>query len=124
MLTDIAKVFIPTTVAFFIGIAITPGLTYYLYRFKVWKKHPGKIALDGREAVEFNKIHKDNEGRTPRMGGIVIWGSTAIVTLGFAILARLAPQTIFQDFDFLTRSQTWVPFATLVIGSLVGLVND
>lgn len=124
MIIDVVKIFVPTTAAFMVGIAITPIVTYYLYACKAWKKTPGKTALDGTEAVEFNKIHRDSEGKTPRMGGIVIWLSVLLVTFGIWILSAIAPQSILPEFDFLTRSQTWIPFAVLIIGSLVGLLND
>lgn len=115
MINDILKVFVPTALAFFIGLGITPILTHYLYRYKAWKKVPGKTALDGKEAVEFNKIHQANEGKTPRMGGIVIWGSVVITTFVLSLVS---------DLNFLIRSQTWIPLASLIVGSLVGLLND
>ncbi len=124
MIIDIVKVFAPTTAAFMIGIAITPILVHYLYKYKAWKKNPGKTALDGNEAVEFNKIHQAGEGKTPRMGGIVIWGSVLITTLGLWTLARLFPHSLIAEFDFLTRSQTWIPFCVLLVGAFVGLLND
>jgi len=124
MIIDIVKIFVPTAAAFLIGIAITPVVTHYLFYFKAWKKTPGKTALDGTEATEFNKIHKEGEGKTPRMGGIVIWGSVFITTVLLWILSRLFPNSLIPYFDLLTRSQTWIPFATLLIGSLVGLLND
>lgn len=124
MIIDIVKVFVPTTAAFLIGIGITPILTHYLYKYKAWKKNPGKTALDGKEAVEFNKMHQSTEGKTPRMGGIVIWGSVSITIIGLWILGYIFPESVLSEFDFLSRSQTWIPFATLLIGALVGLLND
>ena len=124
MIIDVVKIFVPTATAFVVGIAITPIVTHYLFHFKAWKKNPGKTALDGTDATEFNKIHKDGEGKTPRMGGIVIWGSVSLTLVGIFLISKLFPHSIFSQFDFLTRSQTWIPFATLLIGSLVGLLND
>lgn len=124
MIIDVVKIFVPTTTAFLIGIAITPLLTHYLYRFEVWKKNPGKTALDGSDATEFNRIHKQHEGKTPRMGGIVIWGSV-LLTIGIIwVLSTLAPNSLVAEFNLLTRSQTWIPFATLLLGALVGFLND
>lgn len=124
MITDIIKIIAPTTAAFLIGIAITPILTHYLYKYRVWKKSPGKTALDGKEATEFNRIHKEHESHTPRMGGIVIWGSVIITITSIWLLSIFFPDSIFVDLDLLSRSQTWIPLATLIIGSLVGLLND
>lgn len=121
---DIVKVIIPAAVAFIAGIAITPILTHYLYKYKAWKKSPGKTALDGEEAIEFNKLHKDNESKTPRMGGVVIWGSVFITTAAIWLISLLFPNETTEKLDFLSRNQTWVPFFTLMVGSLVGLLND
>lgn len=120
----IIKVLAPTALAFIVGVLITPLVTHYLYYYKVWKKKPGKVAITGEVATEFNKLHQDGEARTPRMGGIVIWGSVSITIISIWSLGILLPQSGIASFDFLTRSQTWIPFATLLIGSFVGLLND
>ena len=122
--TSLIKVLAPTAIAFIVGIAITPIITHYLHHYKVWKKKPGKLAMTGEVAVEFNKLHKESENKTPRMGGTVIWGSVSFTVLGIWIVAHLFPNSGVSDFDFLTRSQTWIPFATLLVGSLVGMLND
>lgn len=125
--TDIIKVFIPATASFGIGILGAPLLTHYLFKYKVWKKAAGKTALDGTAAVEFERIramHGDSEVKTPRMGGILIWTSVAIVTLVLWALARVAPSALTGKLDFLSRSQTWIPFVTLIAGGLMGYLND
>jgi len=124
MIIDIVKVFVPAALAFFIGIAITPILTHYLYKYKVWKKAAGKVALDGKETPIFNELHKDKEVGTPRMGGIVIWASSFITIVGIWLIAQLFPTESTQKLDFLSRNQTWIPLFTLMAGSLVGLVDD
>ncbi len=122
--STIIKVLIPATAAFIVGILCAPILTHYLYKYKVWKKSAGKTALDGTAAVEFEKLRNDTETRTPRMGGILIWASVTIVTLLAWALARFAPTPLTEKLDFLSRSQTWIPFVTLLAGSLMGFVND
>ncbi|MFA5000957.1 MAG: hypothetical protein WC531_01875 [Candidatus Paceibacterota bacterium] len=119
---DLLKVFLPATIAFFVGIALTPFLTDWLYKNKMWKKKAGKIAPDGRETPIFNELHKDKEVGTPRLGGIVIWGSVLITTLLFWLISTLWPGT--EKFNFLSRNQTWLPLFTLLVGALVGLVDD
>ncbi len=124
MIIDIVRVFVPTAAAFLIGIAITPILTHYLFRYKVWKKTPGKMALDGKEATEFNRIHKENEGKTPRMGGIVIWASVFVTVTALWFAEVFAPQSLMAEFNLLSRSQTWIPFFVLLLGAFMGLLND
>jgi phospho-N-acetylmuramoyl-pentapeptide-transferase len=124
MILDIVKVITPATIAFFIGIMITPVLTFYLYKYKAWKKSPHKIALDGTIAEEHLKLHRDVETKTPRMGGVVIWLSTAITAGGIWLLAVLIPGESSDKLDFVSRNQTWIPLFVLVLGGLVGLIND
>jgi len=125
MIIDFVKIITPAVIAFAVGIAITPLLTEFLYKNKMWKKKAGKTAYDGNEAVVFNSLHKEKEIGTPRMGGIVIWASAVITMIGIWILA-----TIFKDYDiitkidFVSRSQTWIPLATLITGALIGLIDD
>lgn len=123
-LINLIKVITPAVIAFGVGIAITPVLTHYLYRYRAWKKYPGKVALDGTEAVEFNRLHKERERNVPRMGGIIIWGSALITIIGMSLLALLWPTAETVKMDFLSRAQTWIPLFALVVGALVGLVND
>jgi phospho-N-acetylmuramoyl-pentapeptide-transferase len=124
MILDLVKLFIPSTIAFIIGMAITPFLTHYLYKYEVWKKKAGKVALGGGETPIFNELHKHKEVGTPRMGGIVIWASVAITIALFWIASRLFPGSAFQKFDFLSRSQTFIPLATLLLGAIVGFYDD
>lgn len=124
MILSILKVFAPTTLAFFLGIVITPFLTNYLYKNEMWKKRAGKTAPDGGETPIFNQLHAHKEVGTPRMGGVIIWLSTFIVTLIFAVLPIFFPGETATKFNFLSRGQTWLPLFTLIIGSLVGLIDD
>jgi len=125
MIIDIVKIALPATVAFALGIGLTPLLTHYLYKYKAWKKVPGKKAgLGGGATPIFNELHKTRETGTPRMGGIVIWASACVTIVGFWLLARIFPLDIFLKLDFLSRDQTWIPLATLAVGACVGLIDD
>jgi phospho-N-acetylmuramoyl-pentapeptide-transferase len=121
---DLIKLFIPATVAFCIGILITPILTHYLYKNEMWKKKAGKVGLDGKATEIFNELHKDKEVGTPKMGGIVIWASVFLTVLLFWVISHLFPFELSLKFDFFSRSQTWIPLATLILGALVGLLDD
>jgi len=123
-LSDIVRVLVPAATAFLVGIAITPLVTHYLYKYKAWKKTPGKIALDGMPAKEFNVIHREHETRAPRMGGIVIWASVLITIIGIAIVARFIPDVQILKLDFLSRNQTWIPLASLLVGAIAGFFDD
>jgi phospho-N-acetylmuramoyl-pentapeptide-transferase len=124
MIIDIVKVFLPSVGAFILGIAITPILTNYLYSHKMWQEKGGKMALDGSEAVVFSKLHKQTDEKTPRMGGIIIWFSSAVIIIGIWLLSHFFPGGVTEKLDFLSRNQTWIPLTTLVFGGLIGLIND
>ncbi|MEK7115560.1 MAG: hypothetical protein AAB471_00485 [Patescibacteria group bacterium] len=124
IIIDIVKVFVPTAFAFFIGIAITPILTHYLYKYKAWKKQSVQRTLDGREATISASLHRDEIKKTPRMGGVVIWASVTITILGAYLISIIYPYDTTEKINFLSRNQTWLPFFTLLAASLIGLVDD
>ncbi len=121
---DVVKIFVTTSAAFFIGIAITPFLTNFLYRHKMWKKSSVRLTMDGLVATISSKLHNDEERKTPRMGGMVVWGSVLITAFLFFILSSFFPETIFEKLSFLSREQTWLPLFTLIAGALLGLIDD
>jgi phospho-N-acetylmuramoyl-pentapeptide-transferase len=120
---DIMRLFIPATIAFVIGVGITPIVTHFLYKYKMWKPKAGKMGLDGKPAQVFNSLHHDKEVGTPRFGGIIVWGSVVLTALLLQILWLLFPDA-FEQLAFISRNQTWVPLATLLAGALVGLLDD
>ncbi len=124
MIIDIVKVFLPAVGAFILGVLMTPILTNFLYSHKMWKKKGGKIALDGNQAEIFNELHREKEVNTPRMGGVIIWFSSAVIIIGIWIVSKFFPGDITEKLDFLSRSQTWVPLGTLLLGAFAGLLDD
>lgn len=121
---DVFKVFAPGAVAFFIGVAITPVLTHYLYKHQMWKKQAGKVAPDGAPTPIFNHLHRGRDVGTPRFGGVIIWVSAGLVTLAFALIAVLYPTPTTEKLNFLSRNQTWLPLFTLIAAALIGLADD
>ncbi|MBI4692207.1 MAG: hypothetical protein HY773_02070 [Candidatus Terrybacteria bacterium] len=121
---NILKVFGLSAFAFFLAISLTPILTHYLYKYKMWKKKARNEALGGGETPIFHQLHKEKEVGTPRMGGILIWSSALIVVLIFWLIVNFFPSDLTNKLNFLSRGQTWLPLFTLVSASLVGLVDD
>jgi phospho-N-acetylmuramoyl-pentapeptide-transferase len=124
MILDVIKVFLPTTIAFALGIIIATFLNHYLYKYKMWKPKAGKVDMSGGETPVYNKLYENRDVGTPRMGGVVIWLSVFMTTFGIWILDRFLPFDILSKLDFLSRSQTWIPLAVLMLGALVGLLDD
>lgn len=117
------RIFMPAVIAFLIGIGMTPFVTHFLYKYRMWKPKAGKVALDGTPAAMFNQLHQSREVGTPRLGGVIVWGSVLLAAGLLQALFWFAPLT-FEDLMFVSRSQTWVPLAVLAVGSLVGLIDD
>jgi phospho-N-acetylmuramoyl-pentapeptide-transferase len=57
------------------------------------------------------------------MGGIVVWGATLLTTL-FLILISHTSSGTWSQLSFINRGQTWLPLFALLVGALVGLIDD
>ena len=121
---NVIKVFSLAAIASIVAIFWCPLLTHFLYKHKLWKKTARQKAISGEDAVIFNELHKEKEVSTPRMGGLLVWITVVLVVFFFFILSLIFPDTWLANFNFLSRSQTWLPLFTLVAASLVGLVDD
>ncbi|MFO0704973.1 MAG: hypothetical protein U0517_03370, partial [Candidatus Andersenbacteria bacterium] len=105
-------------IAFVVAFALTPLLTYFLYKWKMAKNiRSGKTPI-------FTRLHKNKAG-TPTGGGVLIWGTVLVLALVFFILGPVAHVQFFEEhLNFLTREQTWLPLALLIGTALVGLIDD
>lgn len=121
---DVIKIFSLSAITAILAVLWCPFLTNFLYKHKLWKKHARAKAISGEDAVVFNSLHKEKEVGTPRMGGLLIWVTVLFVSLLFFVLSFIFPNTWISNFNFLSRSQTWLPLFTLVSASIVGLVDD
>ncbi len=124
MTGELLKLFIPSILTFSIGILITPIVTHYLYKYKLWKKSSVKMTTDGQVAELTNKLHNDESKKTPRMGGVVVWGSVFLTTGFLALLYVLFPSQTTEELQFFSREQTWIPLSVMLVAALVGLVDD
>jgi phospho-N-acetylmuramoyl-pentapeptide-transferase len=121
---NLIKIFILTLSATFISIIFAPILTHFLYKYKMWRKEARTKAIMGDDASVFNMLHKEREVRVPRFGGVLIWGVSAFVILGFFLLSNIFNGFWPEKLNFLSRAQTWLPLFTLVSASVVGLLDD
>lgn len=124
METTVTNILLPAIIAFVIGICITPIVTHFLYKHRVWKKAGGKVSMYGTDATVFNELKGKDEHKTPRMGGIVIWGSVLLTLLATSLLAYLLETPFFTGLDFFSRSQTMIPLAAMLVGAAIGFLND
>lgn len=122
MLLNLIKISIPTAVAFFLALFLTPIATHFFYKYKMWKKY--SRSLDAH-ALEFHSIHNEAEElQTPRVGGIIIWVSVLITALFFYLVSIFFPSDTTVKMNFLSRGQTIIPFFALLMGALIGLWDD
>jgi phospho-N-acetylmuramoyl-pentapeptide-transferase len=116
---SIIKILTLAAAGFVIAIVATPILTHFLYKYRFGTK----IRDEGKTPI-FTSLHKKKEG-TPTMGGILIWATVAFLIVGVWILTKwLGPDSIFSDFNFLSRKQTLLPLGILVFAAIVGLIDD
>lgn len=122
MILNVVKIFFPAALAFFIGLLITPILSHYLYKYRLWRRY----SRSSDEKIEdFKKINiTKKELSTPRVGGLLITISVLLTILVFYLISRLFPSELSQKLSFLSRNQTILPLVTLLVGAVVGLIDD
>lgn len=120
----IVKILSLFVMSFAVAFLLAPALIHYLYKYQCWKKKPREKTFGGEATPIFTKLHGEKEVNTPRMGGILIWATVLIITIGLFLISLIFPEGQFAKFNFLSRSNTWLPFFTLIAASLLGLVDD
>lgn len=101
-----AEIFTFVVFTFLIAFLATPLFTDFLYRNKIGKKIRTND-YEGNRTPIFSRLHRGKEN-TPTMGGLLIWGSSALVT-------------IVANFS---RSGTLLPLFTLVSSGIIGGIDD
>jgi len=120
---NVIKIFTLGTAGFILAFLLTPILTNFLYKHKLWRKDVRTKSIDGKEVPFFKKFHSEDETRIPRLGGLLIWVTILFLVFFFFLLSKTNIWWL-QKFNFLSRSQTWLPLFALVSASLVGLTDD
>jgi phospho-N-acetylmuramoyl-pentapeptide-transferase len=114
---DIIGIFFLAVLSFVFAVLITPLWSGFLYRYKM-----GKSIRDAASAPVMAALHAKKAG-TPTMGGVIIWATTLILAVVFAVLAFFWDGA-FKSLSFLSRRETWLPLFTLVAAAIIGLVDD
>ena len=124
---SILKILWPSISAFIIGIIISPFIIKFLNKKQLWKKKSVATTIDGKEATITASIHKDEEKKTPRLGGLVIILSVLLTILIYYILSLFFNfHTInnINKLNFISRNQTWLPISIFFLASIIGLIDD
>jgi len=105
---DLLRIFILTTISFFVALLATPFWANFLYKYRFWKQ-PKEETLYGQLATVFQQLHAEQHKRhIPTMAGILYWLIVILVSLKFN----------------LTRSQTYLPLFALLSVGVIGAVDD
>jgi phospho-N-acetylmuramoyl-pentapeptide-transferase len=116
------KIWIIGTSAFVFAMLWTPLLTNILYKYKIGVRIK-KTSIDGEKAPVYRSLHKDKSG-TPLMGGVLIWMTVLILMIIFHLAAPFFNFKLINRLDFLSRSQTWLPFFALITTAVIGAFDD
>ncbi|MBU2635060.1 hypothetical protein KJ841_01125, partial [Patescibacteria group bacterium] len=120
---NVIKIFMLGAMSFILAFWLTPILTHFLYKYKLWRKEIRTKSIDNKELFFFKKFHSEKEIHVPRFGGLLIWTSVLILAVLFFLLSKIDIWW-FEKLNFLSRSQTWLPLFALIAASLVGLTDD
>lgn len=121
---DVIKIFTLGTLSFLLAFLLTPALTKFLYKYKLWRKEVRTKSLDGKEVPIFQKFHTEGETHTPRFGGVLIWATVLVIIFLFFVISKFTDIWWLDKLNFLSRNQTWLPLFALISASLIGLFDD
>ncbi len=105
-------------------MVLSPWVIKLLHGIKFWKKEARKKTITGEDANIVYELHKDREMAVPRGGGLTVWVSVVIIVLLFWIISFWPKNWWMERLNFLSRSETWLPFFTLIAASIVGFFDD
>src|SRR3989344_1753013 len=121
---NLIKIFSLFAFAAILAMILAPSMINFLYKIKFWKKEARKKTITGEDASVVYALHKDREVAVPRGGGLIIWISVLVIALFLLLLSFGDKYWWLKRINFLSRSETWLPFFTLIAASLVGLLDD
>jgi len=121
---NVIRILVLSALAVFVSLIWAPFLIKFLEKIKFGKKEARKKTITGEEATIFYSLHKERETTVPRGGGALIWFSVLILIFLFFTLSHISHPWWLKKFNFLSRGETWLPLFTLLIGSIVGLLDD
>jgi phospho-N-acetylmuramoyl-pentapeptide-transferase len=122
MTINAIKILLATLTTFLIAFSIAPEYIKYLIKHEMWKKKSVEKTTDGHDAVITRKLHDDENKKTPRLGGAIIWLSVFLVASIFWLLSEYIP--FLNKIDFVSRNQTWLIIFGMVFTGILGAIDD
>lgn len=121
---SVIKVAVIASAGFLTAFLLTPWLSGVLTKYRLWRKSVRQTALGGGAVPVFQKFHQEGEVKTPRFGGVLIWVTPPALAFALFLLAEASSNPWLEAFNFLSRSETWLPLATLAVACAVGFLDD
>lgn len=117
MIAEGIRIISVTTLAFLAALIVTP---FWLELLERWGF--GKSIRSTEETPVFSQLHQKKSG-TLNGGGFIIWGTVAGIAL---ILWGLGTAFggIWGYLSFVTRAETYLPLAALVLAGTLGFLDD
>jgi len=106
------------------SLFLAPYLISSLRKHEFWKKRENQKTITNTEATVLNSLREERGPNVPRSGGLLIWMSVLFtVTIAF-LISKIQSVWWFKNINFLTRTETWLPLFALIVGSIVGFIDD
>jgi phospho-N-acetylmuramoyl-pentapeptide-transferase len=121
---NVIKVLFLAALGAILAFFLAPLLIQVLQKFQFWKKNARHKTITGEKADVVFSLHKEREVARPRGGGVLIWLTVLLIVFLFFGLSFIEEPWWLKMFNFLSRSETWLPFFTLITASLIGLLDD
>lgn len=118
MIAEGIRIITVTTLAFLAALIVTP---LWLKILEQWGF--GKNIRSTEGTPVFSQLHQKKAG-TLNGGGVIIWGTVTVIALLLWALGSLLPDGIFGYLSFVTRAETYLPLAALVLAGTLGFLDD
>lgn len=122
MTINAIKVLLAAMATYTIAISISPIYIKFLTKNEFWKKKSVQLTTDGKVATITSKLHNDENKKTPRLGGFVIWFSVFLVAAFFWTIGEQVP--LLNKLDFMSRNQTWLIIFGMIFTGALGALDD
>lgn len=117
MIEEGIRIISVTTLAFLGALVLTP---FWLKILERWGF--GKSIRVGEETPVFSQLHQKKAG-TLNGGGFIIWGTVTVIALVLWGLGA-ALGGIWDYLSFVSRAETYLPLAALVLAGTLGFLDD
>lgn len=117
MIAEGIRIISVTTLAFLAALIVTP---LWLRILEKWGF--GKSIRPSDDSPVFSQMHQKKAG-TLNSGGVIIWGTVASIAIILWILGGLF-DGIFGYLSFVSRAETYLPLAALVLAGTLGFLDD